>query len=579
MHRPRSALFFPLVSALLFPANAAALTPTDAASLWQQWPTTRLVTTAAPCLRHLELEDWIATLVERHPERIRTREIGTSVEGRAIHLLEIGSGHENVLLWSQMHGDEPSATPAVLDLLDWLANHADDQGVATILERLTIVVIPMLNPDGAERYTRQNAQGIDINRDALALATPEGRLLKQIRDRYQPILGFNLHDQNRRRTVGSTGVLASTSVLAVTGDEAQTWTPGRLLAKRASAAIATTLEPFTPGGIGRFDATWSPRAFGDNLTAWGTPVVLIESGGPPVGGSFEDLTRLNFVALATVLHDLARDRLAGHDPDRYDLIPENSLGDWVDVEIVGGRVLQPSRLEAGPSPSYEADVSFDLLGNDRALAGCSSQPARSRFVELGDGSTVRARRQVDASGMVLIPAFEVGTKGWSARRWLDREGLERLAALGVARVSWQVPPRRLAAAVAHARAVEGSGRPSLEPTVAEIAPSVLQLRRLPPALTVTTLADVTTALGLTGGNLGAVLPQLAGSGRQGVDVVIRPGAEASFLLLRTPDAAPETAHPERLPIDSIWIDGREVGGRGPGAGDRGPQRAGLEGQV
>jgi hypothetical protein len=142
-----------------------------------------------------------------------------------------------------------------------------------------------------------------------------------------------------------------------------------------------------------------------------------------------------------------------------------------------------------------------------------------------------------------------------------------------------VPPRRLAAALAHARAAEGSGLPRLEPTVAEIAPSLLQLRRLPPALTVTTLADVTTALGLTGGNLGAVLPQLAGSGRQGVDVVIRPGAEASFLLLRTPDAAPETTHPERLPIDSIWIDGREVGGRGPGAGDRGPQRAGLEGQV
>ena len=62
----------------------------------------------------------------------------------------------------------------------------------------------MLNPDGAERGARRNAQGIDVNRDALNLATPEGRLLKAVRDRHQPILGFNLHDQDRRTTVGDT---------------------------------------------------------------------------------------------------------------------------------------------------------------------------------------------------------------------------------------------------------------------------------------------------------------------------------------------------------------------------------------
>ena len=76
----------------------------------------------------------------------------------------------------------------------------------------------MLNPDGAERYARRNAQAIDINRDALQLATPEGRLLKALRDRFQPELGFNLHDQNRRTTVGDTGVLATISLLAVAGD-------------------------------------------------------------------------------------------------------------------------------------------------------------------------------------------------------------------------------------------------------------------------------------------------------------------------------------------------------------------------
>ena len=99
----------------------------------------------------------------------------------------------------------------------------------------------MLNPDGAERYARRNAQAIDVNRDALDLATPEGRLLKAVRDRFQPELGFNLHDQNRRTTVGDTGVLASIALLAVSGDAEGTLTPGRragearLLRRRARA--------------------------------------------------------------------------------------------------------------------------------------------------------------------------------------------------------------------------------------------------------------------------------------------------------------------------------------------------------
>src|SRR5204862_544126 len=141
----------------------------------------------------------------KHRGRLRLEEIGASVEGRAIHLLTVGDGPRRVLLWSQMHGDEPSATPALLDLADYLLSRKDDAAARRLLAGATLLMIPMLNPDGAERYERRNAQGIDINRDALNLATPEGRLLKAIRDRHQPELGFNLHDQNRRATVGEAG--------------------------------------------------------------------------------------------------------------------------------------------------------------------------------------------------------------------------------------------------------------------------------------------------------------------------------------------------------------------------------------
>ncbi len=102
--------------------------------------------------------------------------IGESLEGRAINHVTVGTGPIGVLLWSQMHGDEPTATSALFDVFEYLRRHREDRRSRRILSRLTLHVVPMLNPDGAERFQRRNAQSIDINRDALRLQTPEGRV-------------------------------------------------------------------------------------------------------------------------------------------------------------------------------------------------------------------------------------------------------------------------------------------------------------------------------------------------------------------------------------------------------------------
>ena len=283
-------------------------------------------------------------------------------------------------------------------------------------------MVPMLNPDGAERYARRNAQAIDINRDALHLATPEGRLLKALRDRLQPELGFNLHDQNRRTTVGDTGVLSTISLLAVSGDREGTLTPGRARAKRVCSAIARTLEPFVPGGIGRYDEDWNPRAFGDNVTAWGTPVVLIESGGIPPGRPLTDLTRLNYVALLTVLHGLVRDDLRGESPELYESLKRNDDGSWTDVLLAGGRVWQPWAGEP-----YRADVAFDVLDDDPLAASCAEPgwPGASRIREVGDGRLLGSARRVDVAGRLVAPAFSASVRGLGARSWLDRGDARR----------------------------------------------------------------------------------------------------------------------------------------------------------
>ena len=446
---------FTLILSLALQSAAPGFTPDK---LWQDWPEERFVQTPAPCLRPAELTAELERLSELYRGKVELEEVGRSWEGRPIHMLSLGDGPRTVLLWSQMHGDEPSATPALLDIAHFLLSRAEEPEAAAILDGLTLLMIPMLNPDGAEIYERRNSQAIDINRDALRLATPEGRILKRIRDEYEPMLGFNLHDQNRRTAVGDTGVLATNAVLAVAGDREGSITPGRLIAKRACVAIVEALAPFTPGGTARFDEDWNPRAFGDNLTAWGTPVVLIESGGLPPDRDIEDLTRLNFVAILTVLRELVRNDLQDYDPQLYEDLPRNERDAWADVVVRGGFIQQP-----GFDEPFRADLAFNLRLDDRDAAGCAAGDAGSSLiVEIGDAQFLGAGRVVDAGDSLLLAPFAAGVEGWAARRWLSSAVLSDLSRLGVATVFWKVSPRKIEAAASLARELAGEGRARLE---------------------------------------------------------------------------------------------------------------------
>lgn len=532
--------------------SAEAFTPQ---SLWKNWPEVRFVTTPAPCLRHEQLLQNMQVLASRHPQSIHLEDIGQSFLGRPIQMLKLGSGTKKILLWSQMHGDEPSATPALLDIASYLLEHSDDPVAGSILRDFTLLMIPMLNPDGAEVYQRRNAQGIDINRDALQLATPEGRLLKRIRDEYEPMLGFNLHDQDRRTAVGDTGRVANVALLSVSGDAANTLTPGRLLTKRANAAIVEALNPFISGGIARYDEDWSPRAFGDNITAWGTPVILIESGGFPNGGGAAELTRINFVAILAVLSGLAANDLKAYDPQVYEDLPRNKENAWSDVTIRGSFVLQPGTVEA-----FRADLAFDRLISDRQVAGCSDDRiVRSQIFLVGDASSHGSGTSIDARGNLLMAPFKVGVKGWSEQHWLDRENLLLLARLGVGTVYWAVSEDHRYAALAHASQSVTQGMPLVKvQTNTTGFPEVVLSG--PPALpeAPVTLAAALQALGQEGSDYSAALAKLwmpiSAEGLESPPLIKhRP---ASFVMVSsTADGQIDFATSRLL---SVWLDGQEV---------------------
>ena len=278
--------------------------------------------------RFTHAEYWGSLAAALSSERIQVTRLGESVEGRAINAVTAGSGPTTVLLWSQMHGDESAATMSLADIIHWFASAPESDSLrASLAERLTIVMVPMLNPDGAERFIRENAIGVDINRDARRTATPEGRILKSVRDSLQADFGFNLHDQGIH-TAGEDGPLVAIALLAPAADEERSWGPVRQRARGVAAAIATALEPDLADRMARYDDAYAPRAFGDNMQAWGTSTVLIESGILPNDRQKQELRRLNIVALLSAFETIASERYADEATAAYDSLPMNRSVDY-----------------------------------------------------------------------------------------------------------------------------------------------------------------------------------------------------------------------------------------------------------
>jgi hypothetical protein len=262
----------------------------------------------------------------------------------------------------------------------------------------------MLNPDGVERFQRRNAQGIDINRDALRMQTPEGRVLKALRDRINPPIGFNLHNQNWRTSAGKTGQPATISLLSVAFDEARTESPGRILTKKTCAVIRDALEALAPGRVARYDDEFEVRAFGDNLTKWGTSVVLIETGPWPAAEPDPYLIRLNFVALMTALDGLATGRVRQADAQRYESLPINET-DLFYLLVRNATVIPGT----GVAP-FTADIGIVAARSVRTEGGKRETRLTARIEDLGDLHTMGALESVDATGLFVAPLWDPAMK-------------------------------------------------------------------------------------------------------------------------------------------------------------------------
>src|SRR5690606_17397207 len=192
---------------------------------------------------------------------------------------------------------------------------------------------------------RRNAQGIDINRDARALASPEARVLHALRERVQPAFGFNLHDQQVGYRVGDSARGTAIALLAPAFNEAREVDAARGRAIEVAVAIRAVLEPYVGGHIAKWDDTFNPRAFGDLTAKAGVSTVLIESGGIEGDLHKQQLRKLNFLALVGALDAIATGSHAGLPRQRYDELPRNGKV-WPDLLVTGATRAPPGQPRA-----------------------------------------------------------------------------------------------------------------------------------------------------------------------------------------------------------------------------------------
>jgi hypothetical protein len=320
--------------------------------------------------------------------------VGKSIEGRDIYLISMGSGKTKVFLWSQMHGDEPTATAALFDIFKFFSDEGAFPDLKKfLLSNLSLYIIPMVNPDGAEVFQRRNIVEIDLNRDVLRQQTPEAKILKGVFDSLKADFGFNLHDQGRDYSASNSFNPASISFLAPAPDYEKNLTPPREKAMKLIGNMTNVLNEFIPGHIAKYSDDYELRAFGDNFTKWGTATVLLESGGWRGDREKQFLRKINYITLLSALNSIASGIYANTDLSVYESIPQNEK--FMMDAILRNLKIKKDNIE------YVIDIGINF--DEVNVNGAKDFYLKAEIEDVGDLSVFAGYEEFDLSGYIVEP--------------------------------------------------------------------------------------------------------------------------------------------------------------------------------
>ena len=287
----------------------------DISSFLSQYQSLKAIALRNRYVTNFHIEPLLKSLSNQFSQTV----LGTSEAGLPIHGLQIGTGSKRILIWSQMHGNESTTTKALFDLFNYL----ELDTCKPLLDACTLFVIPILNPDGAQAYTRVNANQVDLNRDAKKVSQCESKILRNVFEDFNPHFCFNMHGQRTIFSAGKTNSSAVVSFLSPSEDEERSLTSTRQKAMEVIQVMNQALQSFLPNQIGRYDDGFNSNCVGDSFQSDGVPTVLFEAGHYPTDYNREETRKYLALALMSSLDYISNHEITGENFKPYFDIPEN----------------------------------------------------------------------------------------------------------------------------------------------------------------------------------------------------------------------------------------------------------------
>jgi len=320
------------------------------------------------------------------------KEIGKSYQNRSINEVTFGKGKIKIAAWSQMHGDEATATLALADIYTFLSKPIQEleEIWQKIHQNICFHSIPQLNRDGAYLWQRETALGIDMNRDATKQNSPEAKLLSNWVDQINPLFSFNLHDQNRLYSAGNSKYQTQIALLATPGDNDGSWTESRIRAGKLANHLCKKLKPIIGNNLAKWTDEYESRAFGDTFQKRGYGLLLIEAGGMQWDLEKNYLRKLNACIILDSLYQIATGKWESESLNEYNSLLTNEKY-IADIKIINA----PLTLDG----TQRADILFNIK---EEKSGAENINFSWKIEDIGDMSHIHGLTEINGTDLTII---------------------------------------------------------------------------------------------------------------------------------------------------------------------------------